>query len=301
MKKCLSILFLGITFFTTSLFANELTLYFIHAPKTINWSTPYTLSKTTVENSLIPKNLGGSYSIGHVYGEINCPRLNVHEFTGQTSTTDADRDRVLKLHWGLGAMIGSEPGKLQSTEEVKGALSSLYKSGRVAILKMRISENACERVVDYLKEYRDLKLGDIYGGLDKRPLYKEGSGCSAFGASLMEVAGVLLPEQKAAWSLQLGVPYRYVGGPRTGKKVTIAQMLVAFNSKWTKEGDQNGLWIDFFDPSLMNKWVKKTHKLVKKGKSDFPFATEAFIRNKAQGVYFDMTSIPTPTGPIFYE
>jgi hypothetical protein len=296
------LLTLAMTFISSSVMANELTLYFIHSPLGLDWSTPQSLSTTTVANSIIPKKISGGYSIGHVYEEINCPRLGVHEFTGQTSTTDADNDRVLKEHWGLGAMIATEPGKLETTQEVTTALKRLYKNGRVAILKMAISENACERLVNYMQEYRELKLDQIYAGLHANPLKKQGSGCSAFGASMLEVTGLLLPEQYEAWTYHLGVPYRYIGGPRTGKEITILEMISAFNSKWTTKDDvSGGIWIDFYDPSRMNRWVKKMHHLIKKGKSPYSFATEAIVRNKAKGVYFDMRNFETPTGPIFHE
>ena len=298
MKKVLCLFSL----LSTPLMANELTLYFIHSPLGLDWRTPQSISASTVANSIIPKKLGGGFSIGHVYEEINCPRLGVHELTGQTSTTDADNDRVLKEHWGLGAMIATEPGKLETTEEVTTALKGLYKNGRVAILKVAINENACERLVEYMKEYREQKLGDLYSGLHARPLHKEGSGCSAFGASMLEVTGLLLPEQYNAWTYHLGVPYEYIGGPRTGKKITILEMMTAFNSKWTTKDDiDGGVWIDFYDPSRMNRWVKKMHNQIKKGKSPYSFPTEAIVRNKAKGVFFDMRNFETPTGPIFHE
>lgn len=298
MKKFLA----GLILFSTPVFANELTLYFIHSPVNLNWSTPQSLTASTVKNSIIPKSLGGGYSIGHVYEEINCPGLGVHEFTGQTSSTDIDNERVLKLGWALGAMLATEPGLLDPTDHVKKSLIPLYKNGRVSILKMAISENACQRIVDYLTEYRALGLDKIYAGLHARPLYKEGSGCSAFGASVMEVAGLILPEQYKAWTYHLGVPYKYIGGPRTGKKIHVAQMLAAFNSQWTEKSEPDkGIWIDFYDPSLMYNWVKKTHKKIKKGQTNYNFQTEAFMRGNAKGVYFDMTDFETPSGPIFLK
>lgn len=299
MKKILTIY---LSLLSLPLFANELTMYFIHSPLNLNWRSPQSIAASTVENSLIPKKLGGRYSIGHVYEEINCPGLGVHEFTGQTSSTDIDTERVLKLGWALGAMLATEPGQLDTTDYVKAALPPLYKSGRVSILKIAISENACERIVDYLTEYRALGLDKIYAGLHARPLYKEGSGCSAFGASVMEVAGLILPEQESAWTMHLGVPYKYIGGPRTGKKINIVKMLTAFGSEWTPKNEpHNGLWIDFYDPSLMHHWVKSTHKKIRRGQSPYSFETEAFVRGNAKGVYMNMTDFETPTGPIFLK
>lgn len=287
--------------FLSTAFADEITLYFIHSPLELDWSTPQTISATALKNGVIPKRLGGRYSIGHVYQEINCPSIGVHEFTGQTSSTDVDTERVLKLGWALGAMVATEPGMLDSTEYVKEALKPLYKNGRVAMLKISVNENTCARVVDYLNEYRALGLDKIYAGLHARPLYKEGSGCSAFGASFLEVGGLLLPDQYQAWTKHLGVPFKYIGGPRTGKKINILQMLTTVNSQWTEQGDPNGLWVDFYDPSLMNHWVKQTHQKIRRGHSPYNFATEAFVRGNALGVHFDMTDFPTPSGPVFMK
>ena len=279
--------------------ANYLTLYFIHSPVGLNWETPQTLSHATLGNNIVPMFGQRRYSIGHVYVEYSCPRLNVHEYVGQTSIGSDEIDLVLKEKWGLGVMIANYKGILEAKEDVSAQLKNLYKNGRVSFLKILINESACERIVDYMQEYRELKLGDIYGGLHARPLYKEGSGCSAFGASFLEVSGLLLNEQYQSWTRHLGIPYKYIGGPRTGKEVNIAKLVLASNTKWTEKNDSNGFWIDFYDPDLMNAWVKDTHKKIKKGEANYPFATDSLIRNKAKGVQFDMTKFETPTGPIF--
>lgn len=290
----------------TSLFSfaesNFLTLYFIKPPTLINWNTPHTLTTSSLINQFVPTRTDRKFSIGHVFVEYSCPRINQYALTAMTTTgSTQERDMVLKKHYGLGAMIADFDGMMETDADVMLALPGLYETGRTSVLKIQINDDACQRIVDYMQEYKELGLDKKYSGLHAYPLRKEGSGCSAFGASFLDVTGLLIKDFKNSWMRSFGVPKRLIGGPRTGRKVRIEELLTKIQSRWTATEDPEGFPISFYDPSLMYQWVNKEFSKIKYNQSDLPFQKEAFVRGNAKGVYLDMSHIQAPTGPIFND
>jgi hypothetical protein len=300
MKK----IFLALLFLSNFAWANSnyLTLYFIKSPTDLNWNTPQTLAATSLVNQITPTRTDRKFSIGHVFVEYSCPRLSRYNLTAMTTTgSTQERDMVLKKHYGLGAMLAEFDGMLEPQSDVLQALPQLYATGRTSFLKILINEDACERIVRYMDEYNELGLDKIYAGLHAYPLRKEGSGCSAFGASFLDVTGLLRPEFKKFWTRQFGVPKKYVGGPRTGRQVRIEDLLTRFGSQWTHVNDPSGIPIHFYDPNLMYAWVNQESTKIRNQQSTLPFPKESLLRGLSKGILLDMTKVEAPTGPIFND
>lgn len=231
----------------------EMTLYFYPSPG-LNWESPASLSLYTVRNELLRK----PRAIGHVSIEISCPKTPqgqaVQILTGMSQQTKLESMKLMLLKgYGFGIMFHDFKGALEDPRKLRPELESRFKSGNLSFLNFKINQQTCERLAQYIQEY-DQRDYDLHYGLPNRPRYGEGSGCSAFGASFLDVAGLLDAEYRDQWTRVLRVPLSYIGGPLTDQYVSIFSTF--FASKWANENEPHRS-IYFWDPDLMHAWVKK--------------------------------------------
>src|SRR5690606_26051979 len=104
--------------------------------------------------------------------------------------------------------------------------------------------------------------GKMYSGLQADPLKGEGSGCSAFAVSFMRVGGLMAPFTEE-WKETVDVPLYLVGGPMTGRKVSIVKVLRSFRAKWSNKVPHYHLVA--WNPEAMHRWLLRTHKAVRSG------------------------------------
>jgi len=155
--------------------------------------------------------------------------------------------------------------------------------------------------IDYHEEFIATG-GDKHYGLVNRPLYHEGSGCSAFGASFLEVAGLLEDEFIRNFSRLRLVMTKHIGGPGTGRKVSVFKLLSKKskydNNRWADPDVDDYRPIFFWDPDLMFRWAEATFDR----EVEYPTGQWELVRiGKAKGLIADRRHIPTPTGPIFKD
>jgi hypothetical protein len=277
---------------------NSITLHLIPSPKGINWRKPQALAVTAIKNQIARSPGGKRHAIGHVYVELTCG--NQHLFTGMTSQNDTEeREALFKKGYGLGILFKDYAGKLENSDDVEKDLQPMHAVGRSSFVRFLISDSTCSRLQTYLTEFRANGYDQVYAGLNGRPLERQGSGCSAFGASFLELAGLQTPEFEDEWMTYHIVPRKFVGGPQTNRRVSILKILFAFSAQWsTSIGDNFPL--HFWDPEKMDDWTREAY-LDLNGHSSRQFnwpAARALI-GKSPGVVFDATHVPTPTGPIF--
>ena len=293
---------IAVTLFLTannlSAFAeNQLTLHFSNPPLGLDWSSPQALTYSTLINALVDKIRGLDIPIGHVIEDLECGTY--HRLMGMSPDGSAEERTAILEGYGLGTMMNKYHGHLDTTEDATKVIQSMSKHGRNNFIRFQISQSTCGRLQDYIKEYEKRGLDKTYSGLNSCPLYEEGSGCSAFGASFLEVAGLLTPEFQTAWMRHLIVPYEYVGGPRTNKKVNVLKLLFSFDSHWASD-PKDGVKLDFYDPELMNLWVKKAlvdvHAFTSRA---FPWDPQIATLENSEGIAFDARTVPTPTGDFF--
>jgi hypothetical protein len=177
-----------------------MTLYFIPSPYGLNWESPSKLAKGILKNKLLP----GSRFMGHVNIELDYQDPEdgkVHILTGMTQKKMNAPKLLFKEKYGLGILYHSFEGRLESIEELTPELNKYFKRGnkKINFVKYKLNLSVCRRIRDYVAQYT--KNGhDRYYGLYNKPLHGEGAGCSAFGASFLEVAGILEEEHHLHWS-----------------------------------------------------------------------------------------------------
>jgi hypothetical protein len=284
MKKLL----ISALFMTTSVLAssvNELTLHFIPSPKGMDWTTPSTLAKSALMNRISFK----PRFIGHVFVELQCGEH--HDITGMTGKRFDYLNQLLIEQKGLGILYHSFEGTLEEKDKVLPELKEFNEQGYSNFARFKLSEKQCQRVVKYLEEYRSNNVGRYYG-LVNRPRFGEGAGCTAFGASFLDVLDIVDQDIRESWSHTVNVPLELAGPPLRTEGVSLFKIM--FNAgSWAKENEKHEK-LTFWDPDRMHTWVK--NKVTNK-QGDY----EITQIGKSQGVVFDKSHIPTPEGPIWLQ
>jgi hypothetical protein len=280
-------------------FSDELTLHFIPPPKPMHWSTPKRLAWSAVWNQVAPVNAGNRHEIGHVYVELQCGET--HLFTGVTSEGNSEERRnLLKEGYGLGVLTKTYAGKFDDPSKTEADLHALQKAGRSNFLRFGLSSPTCSRLLDYLDKYRALGYQKTYAGLNARPHHRQSAGCSAFGASFLELAGLQTPEFEKAWQTHKIIPKHLLGGPSTGRKVKLIKILTEKHSHWDEDLTRDGTPIDFWDPEKMHDWVEQAvSDLENEEDRTLPWPGKVVQSLNSPGLFFDVREVPTPTGPIF--
>ena len=287
MKK----LILLLIFLTSNLMANtepNLTLYFIPSPKGMDWSSPASIAMSALKNKLTFQ----AHFMGHVFVELNCG--NQKEVTGMVGKNFDYLTQLLINNRGLGVLYHSFDGRLEDKTDVEKEIAELsQEAGRINFVRFKLNEGQCKRTLTYLKEYREKNVGRYYG-LANRPLYGEGAGCSAFGASFAEVAGVMNTDIKEAWSQTVSIPLAFAGPPLKDEGVNLLKLILN-GSSWAKENEPHQKLM-FWSPDLMFDWVKLK---VSKAGVEKQYTTAKI--GKSEGVVLDKSHFPAPAGPIWQQ
>jgi len=198
---------------------HELVLFFYPSPG-LDWSNPKGLTWTTAKNTL----LGRPRSIGHV--SIMVRSGDEYFLTGMTHENKKEgQAEVLFKGYGLGILLHNFKGALELRERlVPELLKRSLKPGWLSYLRVTTNEQINDRLREYLNEYEKSGFHNSYG-MKNRPLHGEGSGCSAFGASFLETAGILRDEFSREWTRYFNIPHDLIGGPVTGKKVSFLDII----------------------------------------------------------------------------
>jgi hypothetical protein len=272
---------------------SSITLYFIPSPFGINWESPRKLFVSMIFNyfSFRP------HFMGHVAIQTSCTDLNneQHDFiTGMSSKTLTGADGIFINHAGLGVLFTKNPGRFDdprvSEQELIHRLKNPGAMSGVNFIKFKISKGACSRIAKYYSEYKEHNINRYYG-LYSRPLYGEGAGCSAFGASFLEVSGLMNDELKEAWSYTINLPHRLIGRPYIEQNVFFWNILTA--GSWGTEQEEH-LPLFFWEPDKMYNWVNQT---LSKINNQMNFKEEKLFNTK--GLIQDATMLGVPSEPIW--
>ncbi len=277
-----------LTFDFPSHHPHELVLFFYPSPG-LDWSNPKALTFTTARNKL----LGMPRGIGHVAVLVRSPERT--ELTGMTQTNKNEgRSEVLFGGYGLGILLHNFAGEMEQGDAlVNELLRTSNRKGKLSYLRVLVNDKVAQRLFTYIDEFQAKNYGRYYG-MRNRPLYGEGSGCSAFAASFLEVAGLLKDEHRSAWTRTFNIPRELIGGPSTGKKISVLTMLRQAN-RWAHDHEPHEKGF-FWDPDLMHRWLVETYEQVA-SKSDSALARETW--NQTIGIRVDAQNTIPPTGKIF--
>lgn len=272
---------------------STLSLYFIPSPFGINWESPKKLFTSMIFNyfSFRP------HFMGHVAIQVSCVDLaqEKHNFiTGMSSQKLSAAGSIFFEHSGLGVMFIKNPGRFddpkESEQEIVLRLKNPGSMSGVNFIKYKISPSACSRIAKYYDEYQKFDIKRYYS-LYSRPLYGEGAGCSAYGASFLEVIGVLNDEIKNGWSYSIKLPNRLIGKPFINQNAYFWDVLMA--DSWAKENEES-TELFFWEPDKMFHWVNTK---LSDSVSLSPYK-EVKIFNTS-GLYLDVSNVNAPVGPIW--
>ena len=278
--------------------AAQLVLYSIPAPHGISWKSPRSLFASRLKNELTLQEKP-AHKLGHVAIELTSSEHG-HVLTGMTDTGEISYvKQLVKGGYGLGLMLESVPGRLQTPAELQPDLQRRLASGRVSYMRFEITEQTAARVAEFISTYHARGYDRRYGGT-LRPRHGEGAGCSAFGTSCMAVAGVLDEGMTKTWQEHVKLPKRLIGGPRTGKKVSPLDLVFSrLSSRWAHEGEPSET-LDIYDPGAIAAWIRAEHEaLAAGGAVRHGMKMSAETSGKAKGLFVDARTVPTPTEPIF--
>jgi len=270
--------------------SHELVLFFYPSPG-LDWTNPKALTFTTTRNKL----LGRPRGIGHVSVLVRTP--NDIALTGMTQLlANEGRKEVLIGGYGLGILLHNFKGALEDGAKLAPELvRRSHAIGKLSYLRVTVNEAIAARLLTYLAEFRASGY-DRYYGMRNRPLHGEGGGCSAFAASFLETAGILRDEFRREWTRTFNIPRDLIGGPITGKKVSVLEVLRRAD-RWAHEEEPHEKGF-FWDPDLMHAWLTRTHGKERSSPSGV-FAAESW--NSAVGLTLDARTAIPPTGRIFHH
>ncbi len=270
----------------------SLTLHFFPSPRGVHWESPYALAKSVLINTLT----FGPRQIGHVSVQLEGPSDNIHAGMRAVDMND-NRKLILLKHLGFGTFFMGTPGFLEDRSLLEPEIERRQKNGHFSFLRFEISEASFLKTRQYLVEFRE-KTGNKVYGFPFRPRHAEGGGCSAFAASVLEVAGLMNDEFKKNWSDRVRVPEFLIGSlepPR--RRVWLSQVLLPIrrNKRWAAP-QEPGRDIEFWDPDMMHAWVLKRWQDLQ----HFPIENETAVQEKnAKGILVQASKIVPTNEPIW--
>jgi hypothetical protein len=299
------VLILFFIFTPASLHADDLTLHIYPSPHGVNWNSPMGLGWSTLLNHYFPSRHHTQHLVGHVTVGLRCSQSDGSTrevLTGMTSEGDADDDKSLLLNGklGLGILFHIYQGRLQSADEIRDDIRDRLRSGDVSWIKFKINPQTCQRLLQYYDEYVELGVDHRYG-LSPRPRYAEGAGCSAFGVSFLELAGILENDFRASWSESVLTPLQLIGGPTNeGRKVNFYSILFGAHRayRWAKPREANRR-LEYWDPDHIYSWIHRNWIRESRKPSGRFLATQR--RGRAVGLVVDRRGVATPSEAIWFE
>ena len=272
--------------------AQELTLFTMCPPRSINWASPRSMAFGAMTNNLTFYHMNHKHAIGHVFIELKNGEERIMAGSTPDSSGSSDSDLIFKDKIGLGILFYPFKGRIETVKDLDQQVQERYKTGRIAFIRFMLSPEMYQRLKSYWAEYNERGYGSIYNG-DNQPRKGLGAGCSAYGVSYLEVAGLLHPVWQDKWKLTVRVPEALIGDPKTGKKVPITKL--AMWGRWASETEPNRL-LELYDPDLIYKWINVANK--KECESPSGKVTP-LKRGKALGLQYDCTHVPVPAEPLF--
>lgn len=285
---------------------NELTIYVIPAKAKYDWTSPRTLCKSLFRNyrrNLFHKD---RYLLGHAFVELNSPLASERIFTGMRSDSRKElKNLVFEQHYGLAILGADLKGKLETENDLELKVEKYSRKGQLAFMTFIICNEAAARMISFYQSYKagidsSGSPGARYGGAFW-PRYKgEGSGCSAFVISFLDLAGIL-KEEFDEWKVKVNIPMELIGGPYNNN-IDVRIKDIKKHNDWVSSDDQeNGgyEYLELYDPTLMFAWIQE---MWDRHEAPNVMTITPVQLNKAKGILMDERNLPVPAEDnIFIE
>lgn len=251
---------------------HEITLYAMPTLHPLDWSSPASLYNSMKDCFLKTRKIKDNYLLGHLAVKINSTLLETPMLFAMTAANKWERiNLVLKEKIGFGIMGYPLEGRFETEQELNKKLAIYSKREKLAFITYRISETAAKRMIGLVNEMTILREDkkaacNYYGGAFWPRYENEGSGCSAMGMALLDVAN-LLPSEADEWLVKVNIPMTIIGGEMNGNK-KIKNSNIRKTQTWFEgEGVPNVdyVYYQIYEPSIMFDWIMKQREQQKQG------------------------------------
>jgi hypothetical protein len=239
-----------------------LTVFVMNSIKPLNWESPSTLVRSTIKGYKAKLLHHRQYLLGHMIVRLESPLVGGTKYTAMVSVSMREkRVLMLKEQIGLGILGVAMDGKLDSDKDIIKDLKVFLHLGKLAYVKYKISEESAKKIILFMEGFSRSENGDpppsnYYGGAFWPRYFNEGSGCTAYGMSIVDVAG-LIGEEHNNWKVDVNIPMDLVGGElNQGKKVSRREILRS--KTWVvRDSTPEQVYIHFsiYDPTLVFDWI----------------------------------------------
>ena len=276
---------------------NRLTIYVIPSKVKYDWSSPHSLYKSYIKNSLRNIFSKTNYLLGHAFVDLQPAVPGERILSGMRSVSRKEpKDLVFKQHYGLAILGCGLHGRLETEEELTIKLGKFSRKGRLAFMEFIISDSATARLTDFYFSYKasldSLSAEALYGGAFWPRYYGEGAGCSAFAISFLDLVGILKDESDE-WLVKIDIPMSLIGGPFNGlNEVRLKD--IRKEKSWaisSAPGPQTYEHLEMYDPTLMYEWI---HSILENNKGHEELMSTPLQLNKAKGILIDYREEPLP-------
>ncbi len=271
---------------------HELTIFAIPEVSKIEWDNPSLLFKTTIKcylNAALSKQY---YVIGHVIARIQSPLLDSVVYVAMNGAVQSEKvEYVIKKKVGLGVLGSTIKGRIEPVEHIHDGLALYAKRGKVAYLKFKINQQAVERLIEFVnyfkkKNHMGYAPSEFYNGALFPRYEKEGSGCSAFAVTLLDIANVVPGEAKDEWIRSVDIPMELIGGEFNNNKRVKFSSILKTKSWYNGDGKEGVDFVNYsvYDPGLMFNWINNTYL-----QNDTNFIPET--ENNMKGLVVDRSDV----------
>ena len=241
---------------------HTLTIYVIRSVKPLDWESPASLFKSYMDgyrSTILRKE---KTMLGHIFIRLSTPLLAEPLYAGITNLSRKEqRDYVIKEKIGLGVLGAGMKARMQYIEELLFKIEFYANKNELAFITYTINEDGASRIINFYQKFilkfNENQAGsDFYGGAYWPLYYNEGSGCSAFGVAMLELANIKGDEIKL-WKKEINIPMNLIGG-RFNHQLKIGVKKMKTAGSWHSGDGIEGIdyhHFEIYDPTLIYNWI----------------------------------------------
>lgn len=279
---------------------SSVTMYNFKSPYGVDWSTPATLTMSSIKNTLAYM-LGitdNKRKIGHSSIEIKCEgKESIHTGMRAIDSKKESLSLLFKKNSALGVLFHRFKGMLDPVQPMVEEIKRGQKEGYINSVTYLIEDERCEMLTAHYQKWLDTKAYLNYG-LIEDPKEYTGAGCSAYALSYLNITDIAPETHKSHWKSSVEVPTSMIGAhnrqrynqddqklyssEETDAGMNLFSLLLNADS-WAKEGVESTT-LNYWSPDMMYDWTKKAISL---GKNQSPAPVKIEETGETHNIVFD--------------